>query len=161
RELLSRQLTSFGITATTAADGFSAMAELERAWHWGRPVDIVFSDQMMPAMSGDVLAARIRAVPHLAETKIIIASSAGRTFLQEQPDLKVDAVLEKPLRYHELLNTLMNVYSTPKAPVAGDTTLPEDVQPGKKSPLGAHLRILLAEDNKINQKYATLLLEKS
>jgi CheY-like chemotaxis protein len=161
RDLLSRQLASFGIAASTAADGFSAMAELERAWHWGRPVDIVFSDQMMPVMSGDVLAARIRATPHLAETKIVIASSAGRDFLHGSPELRVDAVLEKPLRYHEILNTLMNVYSIPKPATPGQTPSPGEIQQERKSPMGARLRILLAEDNKINQKYATLLLEKS
>jgi signal transduction histidine kinase/DNA-binding response OmpR family regulator len=161
RDLLSRQLASFGIIASTAADGFSAMAELERAWHWGRPVDIVISDQMMPVMSGDALATRIRSVPHLSETKIVIASSAGRAFLQETPDLKVDAVLEKPLRYHELLNTLMNIYSTAKSAGACETHSPDEAQQKGKSSMGARLRILLAEDNKINQKYATLLLEKS
>ena len=161
RDLLSRQLASFGIAASTAADGFSAMAELERAWHWGRPIDIVFSDQMMPVMSGDALAARIRSVPHLAEIKIIIASSAGRTFLQEMPGLKLDAVLEKPLRHHELLNTLLNVYSVPKSTISCETPPANVVQQDGKSPMGTGLRILLAEDNKINQKYATLLLEKS
>ncbi|HEY2011632.1 MAG TPA: response regulator [Rhizomicrobium sp.] len=161
RDLLSRQLASFGITASAAADGFSAMAELERAWHWGRPIDIVFSDQMMPVMSGDALAERIRSVPHLAETKIVIASSAGRGFLQDAPGLKVDAVVEKPLRYHEILNTLMNVYSTPKSANSSESSSPGDAQHERKSPMGTRLRILLAEDNKINQKYATLLLEKS
>lgn len=161
RDLLSRQLTSFGMAALAVADGFSAIAELERAWHWGRPIDIVFSDQMMPVMSGDALVARIRSIPHLADTKIVIASSAGRAFLQGAPGLKVDAVLEKPLRYHELLNTLMNVYSMPKPANAPEISSSSEMQQGRKPPAEAHLRILLAEDNKINQKYATLLLERS
>ncbi len=161
RDILSRQLASFGIKAETAADGFSAMAELERAWHWGRPIDIVFTDQMMPVMSGDALATSIRSTPHLAETKIIIASSAGRAFLRETPGLTVDAVLEKPLRYHEILNTLMNVYSTAKIGSPCKAPSPNELRQETISPTGARLRILLAEDNRINQKYATTLLENA
>jgi len=160
RDLLSRQLTSFGIGAATAADGFSAIAELERAWHWGRPIDIVFTDQMMPVMSGDALAAHIRSTPHLADTKIVIVSSAGRDFLHESPQLKLDAVLEKPLRYHEILNTLMNVYSGAESAMPCEARASE-AQMEKDLPMGTPLRILLAEDNKINQKYATILLEKA
>ena len=161
RDLLSRQLASFGIAASAAADGFSAIAELERAWHWGRPIDIIFSDQIMPVMSGDVLASRIRANPLLAETKIVITSSAGRTFLQERPELKIDAVLEKPIRYHELLNTIMNIYGASKATSSCEPMPPHPASQEIKSPARARLCILLAEDNKVNQKYATLLLEKS
>ena len=57
-DILGRQLTSYEMQACGAIDGFRAMAELERAWHKGRPFDLVFLDQMMPGLSGDQLAAR-------------------------------------------------------------------------------------------------------
>ena len=59
-DILSRQLGVFGIKVTTVDDGFAAMAELERAWHRGKPYDIAFLDQMMPGLAGDELAKRIR-----------------------------------------------------------------------------------------------------
>ena len=65
-----------------SSDGFAAMAELERAWHRGQPYDLVFLDQMMPGLSGDELAGRIRAHEFLAETRMIIVSSVGRDFIR-------------------------------------------------------------------------------
>jgi signal transduction histidine kinase/CheY-like chemotaxis protein/HPt (histidine-containing phosphotransfer) domain-containing protein len=180
REIMSRQLNAFDIDPTTVDDGFSALAELERAWHRGKPYDVVFLDQMMPGLSGDALARRIRATPTLAETKLIIVSSAGRHSIREQ-DLALEAVLEKPVRYQELLDTLTNIYDTlPRAetaPPEPHKQAPQKKTSHKKAPQKkAHapaaktadgpvpaspLRILLAEDNKINQQYATFLLSKA
>src|SRR5262252_5480173 len=61
RRVLARQLAAFGVTTVSADDGFAAMAELERAFHQGRPYDLVVIDQMMPGLSGEELAKRIRA----------------------------------------------------------------------------------------------------
>jgi PAS domain S-box-containing protein len=161
-EIICRQLKAFQIDAETANDGFAALAELERAWHRGQPYDVVFLDQMMPGLSGDALARRIRDTPFLAETKLIIVSSAGRAGIRER-ELKLEAVLEKPVRQQELLDTLTNVYSAnPQAATTPAATQKKISSPAPKSseiPASAYpLRILLAEDNKINQQYATILL---
>ena len=71
-EILGRQLGAFGIKTTGVSDGFAAMAELERAWHRGKPYDIVFLDQMMPGIAGEDLAARIRSNLSLNETKLVL-----------------------------------------------------------------------------------------
>ncbi len=160
-EIMSRQLAAFGIAVSTADDGFAAMAELERAWHRGKPYDVAFLDQEMPDLSGDALAERIRAHPFLAETKLIIVSSVGRSSIKERVGLRLEAILEKPVRHQELLDTLSNIYGAQnKMPVEkvhcalkGSGTGPEKTN--------ASLRILLAEDNKINQQYASLLLSKA
>src|SRR6185369_15900520 len=76
-EIISRQLRGFGMEVTCCKDAFDGLAEAERAWHRGKPYDVVFIDQMMPGLSGDRLAARIRAVPELAEAKLVLISSAG------------------------------------------------------------------------------------
>jgi signal transduction histidine kinase/DNA-binding NarL/FixJ family response regulator len=112
RTLLTKQLSQFCMTVSCVSDGFAAMAELERAWHRNEPFDLVFLDQMMPGLSGDAVAARIRKNPHFSETRIVIASSAGREAVANRKDLRVDAVLEKPIRQQELLDTLINIYST-------------------------------------------------
>ena len=59
-EILSRQLAVSGIQSRAVSDGFAAFAELERAWHAGKPYDVAFLDQMMPGISGEELARRIR-----------------------------------------------------------------------------------------------------
>jgi len=159
QEIMSRQLKKFGMKAHGVHDGFAAIAELERAWHRGEPYDLVFLDQMMPGLAVDELAQRIRGTPHLAETKLIIVSSAGRDGVRNQKQLRLEAILEKPVRHQELLDTLINIYSTythefaPPACLDGaDAKRPR--QPSTHRPL----RILIAEDNKINQKFAVALL---
>jgi signal transduction histidine kinase/DNA-binding response OmpR family regulator/HPt (histidine-containing phosphotransfer) domain-containing protein len=158
-EVMSRHLGAFQIEAATAQDGFAALAELERAWHRGQPYDIVFLDQMMPGLSGDALVKRIRAEPSLAETKLVVVSSAGRGAIREL-NVRVDGVLEKPVRHQELLDILTNVYAGPArseeipAPVACKSALM--IAAGARP-----LRILLAEDNKVNQQYACFLLAKA
>jgi signal transduction histidine kinase/DNA-binding response OmpR family regulator len=160
--IMGRNLRAFGMTVSTAADGFAAMAELERAWHNGKPYDLVFLDQMMPGLTGDALARRIRKNVHIAETKIVIVSSAGRGSVQNDADLHLEAVLEKPVRHQDLFDALVNIYSTrsdflPVQAVASSAggTLPSPAQ------LQRPLRILLAEDNKVNQQFATVVLKKA
>jgi CheY-like chemotaxis protein len=80
-EIMGRQLRNFGMQTTTISDGRAAIAELEHAWHRGRPYDIVFLDRMMPDISGDELARRIRAHQFLSDTRLVIASSVGRDFI--------------------------------------------------------------------------------
>jgi signal transduction histidine kinase/DNA-binding response OmpR family regulator/HPt (histidine-containing phosphotransfer) domain-containing protein len=161
-DIMERQLRAVGMAVSMVGDGFAAIAELERAWHRGQPYDLVFLDQMMPGLTGDALARRIRANEHLADTKLVIVSSAGRAAITNAADLHLEAVLEKPVRQQDLLDTLTNIYGVrpPRAVQAlppgpnGNTTLSRDVA---RRPL----RILLAEDNKINQKFASVLLTKA
>ena len=160
-EIMARQLQNFGMQATTISDGLAAIGELERAWQGGRPYDIVFLDRMMPEISGDEIARRIRAHEFLSDTRIVIASSVGRDFIRESETLKLEAVLEKPVRHQELRDTLANIYGVPcdmpRPHPAGTPGAAAD-KPGK---IQQRLRILLAEDNKINQQYASVVLHKA
>ncbi|MEI9991951.1 MAG: response regulator [Rhizomicrobium sp.] len=154
-EVISRMLGALGMNVRSEQDGFGAMAELERAWHRGAPYDIVFLDRMMPGLSGDVLAERIRRNPHLSDAKLVLVSSGGRHGLDHARD-HFDAILEKPVRQHELFDCLINIYGQrqsykPDGPANAA---------GPK-PAGAALRVLLAEDNKINQQFAVHLLAKA
>ncbi|MEJ1969170.1 MAG: response regulator [Rhizomicrobium sp.] len=157
-EIISRQLSNIGMTVKCAEDGFSAMAEMERAWHRGKPFDIVFLDQMMPGMSGETLARRIRGAPSLAETRLVLVSSAGRHGLGPSRTY-FDAILEKPVRQHDLFDALINIYGR-KLGAAAETMLAAqdapDASAGRR-----RLRILVAEDNKINQQFAMHLLGKA
>lgn len=159
--IMSRQLKAFGMTVTGVADGFAALAELERAWHNGKPYDLVFLDQMMPGLTGDALAGRIRANQHLAETKLVIVSSAGRGGIKNTSDLHLEAILEKPVRYQELLDTLVNIYSTRTNPAALPASRDNTTAHWSELPTRRSLHILLAEDNKINQQFAAVLLTKA
>ncbi len=157
RRILVRQLTGFGIEAAAVDDGFAAMAELERAFHRGHPFDLIIVDQMMPGLSGEALAQRVRGAPGLAETKIVIASSAGRHGLSEDMPGLVDAVLTKPAREQSLLDAFAQLFgfAGPRRAEPAAALMP------RARPAGRPLRILLAEDNKINQQLVTMLLRKA
>ena len=157
-EIITRQLQGFGMEVVCCRDGFDAMAEMERAWHRGAPHDIVFLDQMMPGLAGETLAARIRAFPQFRETKLILISSAGRHGHSDAAKEILDAVLLKPVRQRDLLNCLARVYagSMPKQAEAGSTAARPPMMPAAQS-----LRVLLVEDNKINQTFALAVLGKA
>ncbi len=157
RRILARQLAGFGIEAMSVDDGFAAMAELERAFHQGKPFDLVIIDQMMPGLSGEALAQRIRATAGLTETKIVIASSAGRHGLAEGISGIIDAVLTKPVREQSLLDSFAQLFG-----FAGIRRTEPPLAPlPPAGSAGRSLRILLAEDNKINQQLITMLLRKA
>jgi signal transduction histidine kinase/CheY-like chemotaxis protein/HPt (histidine-containing phosphotransfer) domain-containing protein len=160
-EILSRQLGALDMKSTAVEDGFAAIAELEREWHRGKPYDIVFLDQMMPGMSGDHLARRIRSGTHLHETKLVLVSSAGGHGFDPSAVKDIDAIITKPVRQHELLDCLVRVYSARPQPRLGPSAH-GGAKTEKPGLAGIRpLRLLLAEDNKINQQFATALLLKA
>jgi signal transduction histidine kinase/DNA-binding response OmpR family regulator len=153
-EIFARQIATYGIATETAGDGFAAMAALERAWHMGHPYDVVFLDHMMPGISGIELSRRIRSNKALSETKLVMVSSAGIHGVSRDDQALLDGKLDKPVRQHELLDCLIRIHSQ----------APEKAAPAAKLEVAAPsqgLKILLAEDNKINQKFATALLGKA
>jgi signal transduction histidine kinase/DNA-binding response OmpR family regulator len=157
-EIISRQLQSFGMEVVCCRDGFDAMAEMERAWHRGAPHDIVFLDQMMPGLAGETLAARIRAMPQFHEIKLILISSAGRYGHSDAAKEVLDAVLLKPVRQRDLLSCLARVYAGAISKKTDDKTR---VKKATVTPAAQSLRVLLVEDNKINQTFALAVLNKA
>ena len=161
-EIIGRQLSAYGMKTHGVGDGFAAMAELERAWHKGQPYDLVFLDQMMPGLSGEGLAQRLRAMPTFAETKLVLVSSAGSHGLSKPVMNLLDAVLEKPLRQQDLLDCLLKLFAahgadgSQKMPAE---SLPDRMRKATRSVQG--LDILLVEDNRINQLFALALLNKA
>ncbi|MBV9552802.1 MAG: response regulator [Alphaproteobacteria bacterium] len=165
REILSRQLEAFGMDVTCVEDAFAALAEVERAWHLGKPYDIVFTDQMMPGLAGGGLIERLRAMPTVGDTKLVLVSSAGPNALGDGVAGLLDAALHKPFRQRELLDCLVKLYSgslnaAPQAAATGDHAAQAEAAAGEAAPPRRSLRILLAEDNKINQQFASALLRK-
>ena len=160
-EILGRQLATYGMASTAVADGFAAMAELERAWHRGKPYDIVFLDQMMPGLAGEGLAERVRAMPALAETRLVLVTSAGQHNLKRLPPNLLDATLEKPVRQQDLFECLARIFSVPQARPAAAMPKQAFATPSEAKRAGSPLHILLAEDNKINQRFALALLHKA
>jgi signal transduction histidine kinase/DNA-binding response OmpR family regulator len=155
RRILARQLGGLGMEPSTAAGGVLALAELERASQRGSPFDLVVIDQMMPGISGDDLVQRIHAMPGAAGTRLVIATSSGPQGVSRAARDTVDAILTKPIREQSLLDAFVRLFGVAK-PARQTTTPVATARPTARS-----LRILVAEDNKINQKLATVLLRNA
>jgi len=156
-DILSRQLGALGMNVTATSDGFAALAELERAWYRGKPYDLMFLDQMMPGLGGEGLAERIRAQAKLAETKLVLVSSAGTEAIKKSVLDTLDAIVEKPIRQQAVVDCLAKLYSIP------GQAMPSAARRPAKDKLGSghRLQVLLAEDNRINQQFAIMVLDKA
>ena len=161
-EIFRRQLGGFGMEVFCCRDGFDALAELQRAWHRGMPYDIAFLDQMMPGLCGSDLARRIRAIAAIADVRLVLVSSAGPHGLTGEAAKVFDAILDKPVRQRDLVECLAKLCAPPS-----ERMLTEPIADAHESALEkaeaspSALRILVAEDNKINQKFLLALLGKA
>jgi len=151
REVLQRQLQSWGATVTVAADAASGLAELR---HEGGGFDLAVVDHQMPVMSGLDLMAVVRADSRLAKLKMILATSdGGDEVATAARTLGFAAIVVKPVRQSTLLDRLMEIVHPGR--VGHHVAEPAPAPAG-----GPSLRILVAEDNTINQQVAVGLLAK-
>ncbi len=153
RRILGVLTAGWDMEASTAASGEEALAMLETT-----PVDVVVSDMLMPAMDGLDLGARIEA--RWPEVAFILASSVPRRDVLGDDRLAATgtvAVITKPVKTSALLDALVTALGgkgSARRQAEGGTVM--DPELGRTHPL----RILLAEDNVVNQKLAVRLLEK-
>jgi two-component system sensor histidine kinase/response regulator len=158
-EILARELRALGLEATVTSDGLAALAELEHGWRGGAPYALVMLDEAIPGSTIAALASRTKTMPARAQAKMVVVSwvHAKDAAAMAGP---VDAVLEKPLRPSVLRDCLARLYVLPDLEL--DTMTPAlalSASPSPSPPTRAGLRILLAEDNKINQRLALAILE--
>jgi CheY-like chemotaxis protein/HPt (histidine-containing phosphotransfer) domain-containing protein len=147
------------------SDSFDALADIERAASRGNPYDIVFIDQMMPGLAGEALAQRIRGLPQIPDLKLVLISSAGHHNIGGRANESLDVILDKPIRQRDLFSCLSVLYegrATSHEPDASQITpASKKISPSPPRNVERKLRIILAEDNAINQKFATALLTKA
>src|SRR5262249_25567424 len=116
--------------------------------------DVALVDYQMPEIDGIGLARAIRAARGSRSPVLILLSSAGQSLTSEQAGGDFAAVLSKPLKLSHLHDRLLETVAQPREPTPSAS---ESVQAGIAT---APLRILLAEDNELNQRVAMLLLER-
>ncbi len=155
RRVLSGMLRNWGIAAECVEGGSLALSALQAARKTGQPFALVLLDGQMPEMDGFTLAGKMQDDPGLAGASIMMLTSAGQLGDGARcRELGISAYLSKPIRQRELFEAITSVLKNApyeKALLVTRHTLREDRQ---------RLRILLAEDNLINQKLAVRLLEK-
>ncbi len=157
RRILEEILLNWGMKPSTAHSGRKALALLEHAAERGEAFPLVLVDAMMPGMDGLELADRINQTPALAETTIIMLTSAGQRLDENRcRELNIAGYLLKPVKQSQLLDTI--VQTLVKIPT-DEVKVPPSAHRKLKTST-RRLGILLAEDNAVNRKLATALLEK-
>ncbi|MBI3799424.1 MAG: response regulator [Deltaproteobacteria bacterium] len=162
RRLLHLYLNSWGMESEEVEGGPQALAVLRRAVQEGRPYDVALLDYQMPEMDGLELAQCIKAEPALAAIKLVLLTSAGQhEELKQGQAAGLAATLSKPIRQSQLFNSLAAVLGQAPLPMTPRLSRPVFVPPpsgGSDGP--SRGRILVAEDNAVNQKLIVRLLDK-
>lgn len=150
RRIFKLQTEKWGMNVVDTAYPREALQKIEG----GEMYDLIVLDMFMPEMDGAMLAREIR--KHYPQIPIILFSSFGQHELEFDPGI-FNAYLAKPLKRSLLLDTLIVLFDSGRAPTSIAPVKPHfDTELAGQHPL----RILLAEDNVVNQKLAIRLLEQ-
>ena len=155
RDILQQQLEGWRMRVTCVESGDAALQSMEQAVRTGAPFELAILDMHMPKMDGLQLARTIHAQPSLATTRLMMLTS---TYSHADPKAR-EAVgilrhVNKPIRRADLYQVIRSV-------MASDGTAPERsaTAAGKDLP-GVSGRVLLVEDNPVNQQVAQAMLAK-
>jgi PAS domain S-box-containing protein len=159
RRILRLQLETWKMQVETAVDGKEALKMMREAAAAKKPYDLVLLDVQMPEMDGWMLARAIQADTALVGMMLIVLTSFGQTL--SPAELKaagIEAYLVKPVKQARLLDCVvgaMNRKNTFRLTVVPTTSISSE-----RSPAPEKMHILLAEDNRVNQKVALARLQK-
>jgi PAS domain S-box-containing protein len=174
RKILHHQITSWGMKNSSAKDGVEALELMREAAARGEPFDLAVLDMQMPEMDGIELAHRIKKDPSISSIKLIMLSSIMNLRDEDEKarQVRIEVYLTKPIRQSKLFDAVSTVMSGPaenlSAASTDDIFAPSHVD---DTPLVAnptlgeqkerrHARVLIAEDNAVNQKVAAKMLER-
>jgi two-component system, sensor histidine kinase and response regulator len=161
RRILGHQLTSWGILHEEAESGFVALQKLRDAAAADLPFDLAILDLLMPEMDGFELTRAIKTDPAIAGTRLVLLTSRGKRDGEDTAhDAGLSAYLTKPVRQSQLFDCLMNVVGKPAngSPERATEQILDTLEGEKHRK--SRRRILVAEDNMVNQKVAVLQLHK-
>ncbi|MFH2045974.1 MAG: response regulator [Pseudomonadota bacterium] len=152
--ILEEQTSSWGMTCHSASNGKQAL-ELLRFAGTDNPYDLAILDMMMPEMSGIKLARIIYNDPNIPTMRIMLLTSVNQEIGQEQAkQWGVTSLLNKPIRQSRLYESLMTLLNNEEV-INSDYNITEKQNPEDQQ----KLRILIAEDNSVNQQVIKAALE--
>jgi two-component system, sensor histidine kinase and response regulator len=158
RQILRHQIFAWKLQKGSAASGHEALRLLRTAAAEKHPYDIALLDVEMPEMDGLTLARAIKSDPAIAGTKLIALTPVGHALVEkEMRAAGISASLHKPVKQSRLFDCLVTVIGNTEAAIHGVPNPDATTQPPLSASLRAKLagtRILLAEDNTVNQKVA-------
>jgi len=158
RRILQEMLSNWNMTPTVVESGAAALTTIDHAQSVGQSFDLVLLDALMPEMDGFMLAERLLKRPEgLVPTLMMLSSACRREDAARCRELGIAAYLTKPIRQSTLLDAIMTALSQPTCAIDRVTV---EVPCDEKPEHHRRLRVLLAEDNAVNQMLAVNLLEK-
>ena len=170
RRILEQYSVQWGLESASASDGYQALALLKDAAARGEPFDLAILDLQMPRMDGLALGRAITEDPALAGTRLVLLTSMGiRGQAEKAKQAGISAYLSKPVHRAHLHDCLTMIVDRPTTSATdlrevGTASRPAAVLVTrhvlKEAAMAARARILVAEDNIVNQKVAVCQLEK-
>ncbi len=152
RLILRELFTSWHMEVVVADSAVTGLEALERARREGHPITLVVTDMMMPDIDGFGFVERMKENPALRETRVIMLTSSNRPEdVARCERMGIGAHLAKPIKQSMLMDTIVSVL--------GSRARRRSVATGGVAPPQRPLRVLLAEDNAVNQRLAVVNLE--
>jgi two-component system sensor histidine kinase/response regulator len=153
RRILDEMLTSWRMTPTVVPDARHALAVMRDAADGPGRFDVLISDCQMPEVDGFTLARQVKRDESLAATPVVLLTSIGSpSDVARCRKIGVNAYLSKPVKHSDLLDALVTAFGvSTRRPPSSTRAVRARVRP---------LRILVAEDNQVNRKLVTRLLQK-
>jgi len=159
RRILDGVLKRWELRPSIAESGVQALELITAAYESGDPYPLILTDMHMPEMDGFTLIERIRQNPVLNAATIMMLTSAGqRGDAARCQELGVAAYLLKPVRQSELREAIARVLGAGSQSKGAPLITRYSLQDARESSIP--LRVLLAEDNAVNQRLAARLLQK-
>lgn len=155
RRIFELQLRDLKMEPTCVPDADACLKCVREGRAAGTPFDVAILDYMMPEVDGIELGRRLRAEDGDRAMKLVLSSSSDISDERAAVDQNFDAELPKPIRPASLLMCMAEVYGCPVSETGAAAAREKPV------PVADSRRILLAEDNKVNQMLAVNLLTKA
>ncbi len=157
RRILHETLSNWGMNPTAVENGRIALQAIKDAAKSGRPFELALIDFMMPEIDGFELAQLINQDPEIALEKIVMLTSGGqRGDTARCRELGISAYLLKPVKQSDLLEAIRMTMKRKRSHEPLDAVITRhSLREHRKK-----LRILLAEDNIVNQRLAVRMLQK-
>lgn len=151
RNILDSLLTAMRFNVVTVSNGFEALSELQH-----KPFDMLFADWNMPGMNGIELLTRVKSLGLRDHTKCFLVTAYGRDINLDSENSKlIDALIVKPVNPSNLLEAIVTSYGI------DHVRHKQNELPQHSRPNFAGQKLLLVEDNEVNQEVALGLLEET
>ncbi|GAX35875.1 response regulator [Nodularia sp. NIES-3585] len=155
RKIIYHQATSWGMQVDAAASAAEALNILQTAAEKGMLYDVALIDMQMPEVDGLTLGTQIKANSQIADIPIIMLTSTNqRDEIQKALNIGFASYLVKPVKPSRLFDTIINILESRPNPAKFEPSITQNTSLTKSK-----LRVLVAEDNLVNQKVALKQLQ--